>query len=224
MLELSLLRRDGSQVWTRSFSGQARGRLDPSDQSTSPEAAMSDIARQALEQAGAALAKELGRPQVTASVSEVREQAAAQAAEAAKGAARQQARRLYVHPFKGSGPQSAQAGNLEAAILARLLASARFVAVASGEQQQKVDAAIREVNRESVGEEEWIAIGKGRGAELMLSGQVTSSGTTCSVKVELTDLSSRLMLSSFFRTLNPCAASSVLELTEPAAQAMLGGI
>jgi len=225
VLELLLQRREGSPVWTRSFSGKARGLVSPTHPAgTSPEASMAALANRALEQMGAALAEELSTPQLVASVSEVREQGEAQAAAEQRGAARQQARRLFVQPFAGKGPLAAQATILQGEVLSRLLGSARFVAVASGEQGRQVDAAIREVNREGVGEEDWVRIGQGRGAELMLGGELVSAGQTCSVKVELTDLSTRLVLASFFRSLPGCTSAALLELSAPAAQAMLDGI
>jgi hypothetical protein len=221
VLELALLRRDGTQVWSKSFVGSGRGI------GTGAEGCegMPRIASAALEEAGAALATELSRPETIATVTELRSRAAVQQAVDDRDALRQGARRLYVHPFAGKGSANpALATALERDLVARLLASARFVGVASGAQQAAVDAAIRDVNRDGTTEGEWVAIGKGRGAELMLTGEVTGAGSACTVKVELTDLSNRLVLASFFRPVNPCETTAVAAQAEPAAQAMIGGL
>jgi len=218
VLELALLRRDGSPVWTRTFIGQASG-IVGGGEGIGP---LTGIANEALEQLATSLNAQLAQPEVVATLGEVRQQSAARAQAAQAGALRQQARRLYVHPFAGA--DAGLAGQLQGEVVARLLSSNRVVVLATGAQGASVDEAIQQVNRESTSTEAWVAIGKGKGAELMLSGQLATAGAACTVKVELTDLHTRLVTASFFRPLESCTPVAVSGLVETAVQALLGGL
>lgn len=185
---------------------------------------MARVANGALEALGEQLLQTVSTPELLAALADARVKQASQAAAAQRDAARKGARPLYVHPFVGRGPAAAHAETLQSGLVAKLLASARFVAVASGARAEQVDAVVRDTNRDATQEEEWIRIGQGRGAQLMLSGELTSAAAACSVKVELTDLSSRLVVGSFFRPLPACSAAAVAGLAEPAAAAMIDAV
>lgn len=214
------LRRDGSQLSSHAASGRKQVEIPAAAGAN----AMARATNGALEELGERLLAELGSPALAASVVQARELRTAQDAVAQRATARRTARPLYVHPFVGRGPAAGEVTGLQSAVVARLLGSAHFVAVASGDRAAQVDAVVRDTNRDATEEEEWIRIGAGRGAQLMLTGELSSAAAACSVKIELTDLASRLVLGAFFRPLPACTAANLAALAQPAAAAMIDAV
>ncbi len=221
VLEVSLLARDGAAAWTRSFTGEGSARLRNGEQAFEPQAAAA--VNEALESLGSLLSQALADPAFVATLGQVRQAQAAQAQAAALEGARASARRLYVHPFAATPDLAPAAQALQGELVSRLVAAGKALVVASGAQAERLDAAVRGTNREATTGQDWVAIGVARGAEFLLAGDVAQAGSACTVKVELTELASRLTSASYFKSLKVCSPEALLELAPAAAEGIASG-
>jgi len=107
-------------------------------------------------------------------------------------------------------------------LVARVVATGRYVAAATGETEEALQDCVREVNRDSNAETCWVRIGQGQGAELMVTGEVDGDGRACTVSFQLTELETRVTPRLHVAKVSPCGPDALIAEMDRAAAALAG--
>lgn len=107
-------------------------------------------------------------------------------------------------------------------LVARVVATGRYVATASGETAEALQDCVREVNRDTNEETCWVRIGQGQGAELMVTGEVDGDGRACTVSFQLTELETRVSPRLHVARVSPCGPDALVQEMDRAAVALAG--
>lgn len=129
---------------------------------------------------------------------------------------------VFLAPPALDRPFAKMAEPLRAVLAARLVATGKYVEVASSATEKAVDEAVRQVNRDSTDEQSMVQIGKGVGARLLVTAEVRGDAAGCLVTVRLTELESRISPRIHVQQLPRCTQKELFQEMGSAAAVLAG--
>ena len=111
---------------------------------------------------------------------------------------------------------------LRRTLTARLLATGKYAAAVTAETEEAIRKCVGQVNIDANAEQCWVRIGQGQGAELMVTGEVAGTESSCDIAVQLLELETRVSSRMYVEALSPCAKDRLGAAMDQAALVLSG--